>query len=770
MGKSAVLLSIIALLILNISVHATQVIASVSVTVISTKPILTLSNSLIDQGQSILFSSQVATGDIGPFTYNYQIINTITNAVIANQLYVNVASSTNSFFWTPSSNDPGNTLEANVTTIDSNSLTLNSIYKTIGYNSAPTITLTPFSTTLTAGQTETFTFQESGGTGGVFNVELYNVTGNAQQDSNVVILGVGGSTLISFNVIATGNFVYNAIATDEGTTTPFVFNSTNVTITVTPKSSGGGGGTGGGGGGGGSGSSKPVITPLPNGCLLISNIAVPNTFNVSLDGYSVPVTESFIASNFTAIIALGSTYTLYSGVKNRIDGTPIYIQLVNVSYLPIQHTVTLEACSTSSFPITGGASALPQVAFTYIPYYTSLLSGRSYSTQIGIKDTSAKPEYVNLSVGGNFSSVVSISTSSLYMQPGQSVGAEIKLSAMPSLAAGLYIIPLNLTISVANSKSIHETEFLTLAVYASSPTQPGILNQISIINYTNSSGSVASGTIEIISPSNSSLVNATLETLLPISLVSNASKVSTYGLPSNLSLQNGSYVILWQITNLPPNQLTYAYYTIKNPVDQPTLERIQNLLAVPSPTSPQLQSILKIVNISIPTFYTHSDNHIYVQALYTGSSPGNVNFTMVAPNGVQIYNGINILNVTPNQYLTNNFMVETDGKTGTMVLTLYVSANGQTTTYTLPVVIMQKTSSQQTLLGLLESSPYTYYFIVATAAIICGIFAYRIGKSARIKRYSPERDKETELEDIKELMENRSEKPKPGRNSDEEEK
>ena len=101
-----------------------------------TTPSLTLSNSLIDQGQSILFTATFSFST-GPYTYNYQIVNSVTGATIANQLYPAVVGTTNTFLWTPQANlYSANTFKANVIVKDAHPTTTNSIYSPIGYNSA----------------------------------------------------------------------------------------------------------------------------------------------------------------------------------------------------------------------------------------------------------------------------------------------------------------------------------------------------------------------------------------------------------------------------------------------------------------------------------------------------------------------------------------------------------------------------------------------------------------------------------------------------------
>lgn len=88
----------------------------------------------------------------------------------------------------------------------------------------PTITLVPNGHFFDQGQTIIFTMTVYNGIG-PFNVELFNITGNSQQGSNVIIFSPGGSNTISFVAGAVGVFSFNAIATDMGVTPPFVFNS-----------------------------------------------------------------------------------------------------------------------------------------------------------------------------------------------------------------------------------------------------------------------------------------------------------------------------------------------------------------------------------------------------------------------------------------------------------------------------------------------------------------------------------------------------------------
>jgi len=77
----------------------------------------------LNTGTAITFNAQTGPTTTGygtpPFAYNFIISNTITNSVVAWQLYPNVYTTTNSYLWTIPGNMAGNTLSANVIITDS---------------------------------------------------------------------------------------------------------------------------------------------------------------------------------------------------------------------------------------------------------------------------------------------------------------------------------------------------------------------------------------------------------------------------------------------------------------------------------------------------------------------------------------------------------------------------------------------------------------------------------------------------------------------------
>jgi hypothetical protein len=165
-------------------------------------PTLTLSNTLIDQGQSILFNAGLTNGN-QLFSYNYLIVNSITNIPIANQLYTNVQSNSNSFLWTPPPNlYTANTFEANVVMTEQGAYgnTVNTIYYTIGYNAYPTVSLFPSNSLTASGRYETYNVIANGGTfpSNGYQAGLYNVTNTLAIPQAAVFINPGGGLGANF--------------------------------------------------------------------------------------------------------------------------------------------------------------------------------------------------------------------------------------------------------------------------------------------------------------------------------------------------------------------------------------------------------------------------------------------------------------------------------------------------------------------------------------------------------------------------------------------
>ena len=76
----------------------------------------------------------------------------------------------------------------------------------------------------------------------------------------------------------------------------------------------------------------------------MTNLAVPNRFTFHVGNQTfINAVDNYIGPNYTSIILNGATYVLYLSAPAQISNST-YIELLNVSYLPILHSVTLRAC------------------------------------------------------------------------------------------------------------------------------------------------------------------------------------------------------------------------------------------------------------------------------------------------------------------------------------------------------------------------------------------------------------------------------------------
>jgi outer membrane protein assembly factor BamB len=195
-------------------------------------------NVILDAGQNVaLTATSTANGTSSNYNFYFIPVNNTIDGC-SNDIVTGGRSATCTFPASAGPNPIGYeayTYGANVMsgshTASSNPINVR-VYGDINNSNGnvPLLTLTPSNTVLSTNQVETFTLTEKGGVG-PFNVELYNETGSKIQDS-LVMGSPGESNTLSFVASRSGTFKFYGIATDVGTTAPFVFNSTVTTISV----------------------------------------------------------------------------------------------------------------------------------------------------------------------------------------------------------------------------------------------------------------------------------------------------------------------------------------------------------------------------------------------------------------------------------------------------------------------------------------------------------------------------------------------------------
>jgi hypothetical protein len=499
-------------------------------------------------------------------------------------------------------------------------------------------------------------------------------------------------------------------------------------------------------------SSFPLLMTLDNnGALATGNITLqvlttgPASFN---DSYrAIPLSplqnESLMIYNYNRS-SMPGTYTVSVTAEYTVDGVAKRSNTAVTSYTVVK---TQQQQTASSLPILRANG----VDFTYVPIYVSLSAGESKISELGIKNTRSTPESINISVGGNYTNFVQLSASNIYLQQNQTI--YLQLLFKPGMAPAqitTYTIPMNLSITALNGTTSTATEYITLEISNSSIPGPLILNQV-VLN-TNETANYISGTLQIIGSPDYNIGNSILQTFLPAGIAKSASQITAYGLQANISSANGGYAIKWLVPYLPKGQSLYAYYTIKGLVNNTVPFNIQNIFSELSSITPQ--TLLRIINISLPTLYTNSTNTISVTVRYTGTQSGPVYFYLTAPEGTTIYNSSQEVNVTPNQLISRSFGIAAGNHTGTLILTMHIVAQKLNITYSLPMQISQRPSAAPTttkgsggIPGAQISESTITYAEYSAGLILIGLLIY--GAIVLLNRSRNRRKRSKKLMEIK---------------------
>ena len=325
----------------------------------------------------------------------------------------------------------------------------------------------------------------------------------------------------------------------------------------------------------------------------------------------------------------------------------------------------------------------PNVFVVNFPSFISIASGHQIQDQMTFFNPTNSPEYVNISIPANFSKVVQISSNTLYIYPSREVSSGIIFGTVPNMS-GTYMVPITVNASIPHDKAYSQTEYVELVVTNVTPGQPYVGYQIDMAN----NGTTVNGILSLTGAANRTLSNVTLDTMLPASIATNASDIRVYGLTYNLSLNNGEYLIRYFVDSLPPKQRVYGYYTVSYSPNPQLVQDIQNVLSIPT-FVPQ-QDILRIISISLPTFYANSTNTVTADTLYTGTKAENVTFTLIGPPSARIGNPVRVVYAVPNQFITESFPITTNSTTGTLLMQLYINAPNFNITESLPVLVLAK--------------------------------------------------------------------------------
>mgnify|MGYP001626351917 CR=1 FL=1 len=385
---------------------------------------------------------------------------------------------------------------------------------------------------------------------------------------------------------------------------------------------------------------------------------------------------------------------------------------------------------------------LPTVGIISAPLLSSSIQGTPSISQISLINNGNATETVSISVPKIYSSIVSVSASSFAIKPNENIAVQLSFTPNLTMAPGTYVIPLNVTATIQN-RSTTAKEYVSFTVYSQSSPSKDILNQVLLSNNTN----IANGVLQIRNPTNSTIFNLRIATMIPKIVASNLSQISAYGLANNITESNGYYVINWLVPYLPKGGSAYAYYTISKPRNQNLLTNIQNIMTVPTTYAPSTQ--LKVVEINVPTFYANSTGSISMEELYTGTSLQQVSALLIAPPGISVSPSMYIVNASPNTVLTQEFKIKVSSP-GTLMLNLYLSTQGFNTTYTIPLVVLPMPTTTTIPQVVVPSKPSYLPGYIAAIILLLIILIFLGSRRSRGPRYSEERV--SSLKEIKEMI------------------
>jgi hypothetical protein len=288
------------------------------------------------------------------------------------------------------------------------------------------------------------------------------------------------------------------------------------TTTIVSSSSGGSGSSGGGGGG----SSVPLVT-YSNQCAVISNIAVPNTFSFHLGSVQFNgLADNYVGSNYTSVIFNGSTYTLDLNKTEELNSS-LYMKLLNVSYLPIEHSVEIQACPSALGNAASPTTTIPAAigSHNYINDYninitndvitsTPIDNSTSGTQFVLIKNTSSLP-----ALPENITNIYTISVMSPYTTPAipdpQSLNATLGINVnYPCTISSSLIKPLLLYKS-------GWTEITPFSVNSAQCSVSANVPPISIFSITEGNGIVSNVVIGLLATTSSTSTSIGTTTTIP---------------------------------------------------------------------------------------------------------------------------------------------------------------------------------------------------------------------------------------------------------------
>jgi hypothetical protein len=504
--------------------------------------------------------------------------------------------------------------------------------------------------------------------------------------------------------------------------------------------------------------------------LTISNVYVPPNISIHSPlplSFNMTNTGKYASGNIMLTIEdYGvSLYNTSISITPLSPGqsTSIFLYLNGITGAVGRHSVYISSAYTSNGKIyTGGGGStdynvtntgfagaqpnfnaqLPSLEIESVPfvYYLDSQIGGQVS-QLQLLYTGLKPTTVDMNVPGIFSGLVSLSSHSLYMQQNQTLGSSLLINTGHEPYETTYVLPISISIANGSRKFMNDT-YMELSVLNVSTNSTFVSEQSSLLN-----GSTdISGVLQINSPAYAGLDNVEVEFLVPQSVGSSLSRISTYGSATNVTQVNGSYVMSWNVGDIANNQNVYLYYDIGGIENA---SAFLNSKTIMYSVSHQIQgNLFTIISKSLPILYTNSTTQLNLTLLYTGTVSSRALVTLPSSPGAKVSRSVRVVNVTPNQQINLDYNMTSTNYTGTIPMKLYIVAEGINSTYNVPIIVV---AAPQSVFSIAFGTLSRFkYFVLTIILAIAAVLAYRYRKRREPVEYNEDRAKS--LIEIREQM------------------
>ncbi len=462
------------------------------------------------------------------------------------------------------------------------------------------------------------------------------------------------------------------------------------------------------------------------------NVTGPHNFSLeyaigNFTPYPTSKVYQFVAANLTS---LQGSYKASAYLSYESSGKNYTSPYFNISY-----SVSAPPSHHVAPPKIHIIPQIPNVDIISMPLYIGLVPNATYTELIGVKNSGNATEVLNISLPSYFSSLFLLSASSISLLPGQSAYIEVSPTLSALKSPGIYDVPVNLSASI-NNKTVSKSQIVSYIIYSNS-SKPDIGYSVISTNNTRN----ATATVSIRNPSNKSVSGMVAHTFIPSLLVSNASDVLAFGLPSSITYSNGEYEITWQLPSMPPHGTIYGYIRLINLSNPYLLYNIQNSLLSPVYTQPNL---LSIISYSAPALEVNQSGNITINLLYTGPTITNISTLLTGPPMLNITGPSNnkkaglpfyTATIYPGELLRDNFTVKSS-KSGTITTTFFASIPGENASSNIQLLVIPIPSTppapklngiaaiQSLIHGALASYPFLLYLIPLIIILLLLTYAY----------------------------------------------